>query len=129
MDDFQSLRLADTDSMIDYDDHEGMELTRYDNTSEKNWLTSMQWRDSYSNNAGNRSMDDETPENFLNALTVRAESSHRATYRDGKEIDFDSSAPVIDVAIHFIPGADKAEANRLENAGLSKEAPLPQSPR
>ena len=130
MEDFSSLRLANTETTYDHgDDHHLMELGKYDNTSEKNWMASMHWRDNFQNNVGNRAMDDETPENFVSALTVKAEDPCRATYRDGKEVDYDGSAPIIDVAIHFVPGADKAEANRLENANLSAEAPLPQSPR
>lgn len=134
MDDFPNLRIYDQESVIDRDEHQEMSISVLENASDdsfsgKNWLTAMQWRENLDGDIGNRGMSDDLPEFFVKSLTVRADDFYVATYREGREVKLDTTAPVIDVAVCFVPGADKAQINMMENNELNKEEPKPKSSR
>ena len=91
------------------------------------WRQKMQFYEALANNSGNRTINDDTAEGFLRALTIDADDIAEYTYRQGKQDHRDASAPFIKVAIHYVPGADLAQVNIMENSELNKDAAVHKS--
>jgi hypothetical protein len=91
----------------------------------------MPWRERFevalASNAGNRAINDDNVEAHLKQLMVDPDDEVKYTYRKGKLEDFYDKAPSIHVAIHYVPGADRAQVNMMENAELNKDARVEKS--
>jgi hypothetical protein len=96
-------------------------------TSLMPWRQKMQFYEALANNSGNRTINDDTAEDFLRALTVDPDDVVEFTYRQGNQDHWDATADFIKVAIHYVPGADLAQVNIMENSELNKDAAVHKS--
>src|ERR1700761_4658718 len=83
-----------------------------------------------SGNAGNRVLNDNNITEFLQALTVDNDELFAATYRKGILLsEFEPTAFIADIGIHYVPGADLAQVNILENGEITFAEPIQKSAR
>lgn len=89
------------------------------------------WQQYYmdTSGSGNVLLSDHSLRRGLSGLTAAPVEEVAFTYEKGERLDvYDDKATCIDVAIHYITGADFAEVIRQENEGVMRGAPVKKSP-
>jgi hypothetical protein len=80
-----------------------------------------------SNPSGNGRVGDDVADALYKELIARPDEVVELTYRKGQLVDREIKPPYISVGIHYVPGANAAQVNMMENDELNKAKPVSKS--
>jgi hypothetical protein len=83
--------------------------------------SNLQFVDVLAGNSGNRMISGDNAEDSPRALSNDDDDDVCYTYKNGKPVQDDDSAPRVDSAVYYDPGADFAEVNIVQNKQITKE--------
>lgn len=77
--------------------------------------------------SGNGIVGDDVADAIYKEMIARPDKVVELTYHKGNLVDPEPKAPLVNVAIHYVPGANAAQVNMMENDELNQEKPVSKS--